>query len=76
MQLAKIVHDKQTSAFLSFLIGLGVAILLFHKPFQYKQKLGMPVHSIEGRPIRHGDKCFSYRTQDAACPISKNKIVE
>jgi hypothetical protein len=76
MQLAKIVHDKQASAFLSFLIGLGVAVLFFHKPFQYKQRLSVPVHSIEGKPIRHGDKCFSYRTQDMACPISQNKIVE
>jgi hypothetical protein len=73
MQLAKIVHDKQASAFLSFLIGLGVAILFFHKPFQYKQRLSLPVHQIEGKHIRHGDKCYSYYTEDTLCPlVNKN----
>jgi hypothetical protein len=73
MQLAKIVHDRQTSAFLSFLIGLGVAVLMFHKPFQYKQRLSLPVHQIEGKHIRHGDKCYSYHTEDTLCPlVNKN----
>jgi len=73
MRIEKILQTKESAAFLSFLIGLGVAILFFHKPFQYKQRLSLPVHRIEGKHIRHGDKCYSYHTEDTLCPlVNKN----
>ncbi len=69
IQLVDIIHNSRTSAFLSFLIGFGLMVLLFHKPFQVKQGLSLPVSKIEGRVVRHGDKCYSYQAKDSLCPL-------
>ena len=71
IDVAKILHDKKAAAFLSFIIGLGVAVLLFHKPFGYQQALSIPVADIEGKTVRVGEKCYSYTSEDVECPSSK-----
>jgi hypothetical protein len=71
IDIAKIVHDKKAAAFFSFIIGLGIAVLLFHKPFGHQQALSMPVADIEGKPVKVGGKCYSYTSEDVKCPSSK-----
>lgn len=65
--LLKILHDKDSIPFLSFLIGLGVVVLLFRKPFGFQQFLSLPVSSIEGKVVRVGEKCYSYTAEDSLC---------
>lgn len=65
--ITKILRDKKTSGFFSFIIGMGLAVLLFHKPFGYKQYLSIPVAEIEGKPIKSGDKCYKYTSEDVKC---------
>lgn len=72
IEFSKLLHDKKSIAFLSFLIGLGVTVLFFHKPYGSHQFLSIPVASVEGKIVRHGDKCYSYVSQDCLCP-SVNK---
>jgi hypothetical protein len=67
IDISKILHDKRSVGFFSFIIGMGLAVLLFHKPFGYKQYLSMPVSEIEGRVIRVDGKCYSYKSEDAKC---------
>ena len=71
IDISKIVHDKKAAAFFSFVIGLGIAVLLFHKPFGHQQALSMPVADIEGKPVKINGKCYSYTSEDAKCPSSK-----
>ena len=59
--------SKETLPLLSFIIGLGVAILLFHKPFQSKAVLALPVHEVEGKNIKINNKCYQYNAEDAQC---------
>lgn len=58
---------------MSFIIGLGVAIMLFHKPFQTRSMLAMPVGDIEGKVISFGKKCYTYHAEDARCEIPPSK---
>jgi hypothetical protein len=65
--------SKETLPLLSFIVGLGVAILLFHKPFQSKVTLSLPVHEVEGKVVEIGNKCFQYHAEDAQCEILPSK---
>jgi len=61
--------SKETLPLLSFIVGLGIAILLFHKPFQTRKTLSLPVKDIEGKTIAFDKKCYQYHAEDAQCEI-------
>jgi hypothetical protein len=65
--------SKETLPLLSFIVGLGVAILLFHKPFQTRATLSMPLHEVEGKVVEVGKKCYQYHAEDAQCEILSSK---
>ena len=67
MGMSKIIHDKRAMIFFSFIIGLGVSVLLFHKPFGYKKYLSLPVSEIEGKTVKVDGKCYSYKSEDSKC---------
>lgn len=68
IDFAKLLHDKKAAALLSFLIGMGVVVLLFHKPYTSGQFLSIPVSEVEGKVVRHGEKCYTYMAEDCLCP--------
>lgn len=72
IDFGKLLHDKKGVAFLSFLIGLGIAILLFHKPYTSGQYLSLPLSAVERKVVKHGEKCYTYMAEDCLCP-SVNK---
>lgn len=65
--------SKETLPLLSFIVGLGVAILMFHKPYENRAILSLPVNEIEGRVISSDGKCFKYNAEDARCEILSSK---
>lgn len=65
--------SKDTLPLLSFIVGMGFAILLFHKPFQTRKTLSLPVKDIEGKTIKSDNKCFQYHAEDAKCEILSNE---
>jgi hypothetical protein len=67
IDFAKLLHDKKGVSFLSFLIGMGIVILFFHKPYDSKRFLSIPVSEIERRVVKHGDKCYTYVAEDCLC---------
>lgn len=73
IDFGKIVHSKQTIPFISFIIGMGMTVLLFHKPYVHKKYLEIPVSKIEGKVVKHDDKCYIYRSQDVKCVEENNK---
>ena len=72
IDISKILRNKKSANFFSFIIGLGLAVLLFHKPFGFKQYLSLPVSEIEGKVIKVNDRCYSYRSEDVKCCDNKN----
>jgi hypothetical protein len=65
--------SKETLPLLSFIVGLGVAILMFHKPYENRAILSLPLSEIEGRVIASEGKCFQYNAEDAQCEILSSK---
>ena len=73
IQLTKLLHNPQSIKVLSFLVGMGVAVLMCHKPIPHKTMLGLPVSDIEGKVVSVGGKCYSYSAEDSPCEISATK---
>ena len=68
IEITKILHNKNSVPFISFIIGLGVVILLFSKPFGSQKFLSLPVADIHGKVVKVGEKCYSYTAEDSLCP--------
>jgi hypothetical protein len=73
IQISKLLNNPQSSKVLSFLIGMGVAGLLFHKPLSFEKTLALSVEEIEGRVVPNGGKCYSYVAEDCPCEKSVAK---
>jgi len=67
------IITRDTLPLLSFIIGFGVAIMLFHKPFQFKKVLSLPLSEIHGKTIRVDGKCYKYSAEDTQCEILSSK---
>ena len=65
--------SKETLPLLSFIVGLGLAVLFFHKPFQTKPMLPISLVEIEGTTIKSNKKCYRYHAEDAQCEILTSK---
>ena len=76
MMLAKVIQifrNEKAAPLLSFIIGLGVIVMLFHRPILVIPTLSMPVSEIVNKPVRQGDKCFRYHAEDSQCEILPSK---
>jgi hypothetical protein len=73
LQIGKLLRNPQSIKVLSFLIGFGVVVLIFHKPISTVLSLGAPVADIEGRIVKQEGKCYAYHAEDVACEISPSK---
>lgn len=61
--------SKETLPLLSFIVGMGIAVIMFHKPYQSRATLSLPVNEIEGKIVKVDGKCFKYHAEDAQCEI-------
>ena len=64
-----IFRNQKAVPFLSFLIGMGITIMLFHRPIPIRQALSVSPTEIEGRVVRHGNKCIKNVAEDAECEL-------
>jgi hypothetical protein len=65
---------QRAAPFFSFIIGLGISVLLFHRDYAVIKTLGLPLPEITGRVVKVDGKCYRYRVEDASCEIpSSNK---
>jgi len=67
-----IVRNKETLPFLSFIIGMGLAVIIASKPKLVKPMLNIPVSQLEGRTIAYDGKCYKYHAEDAKCEILRS----
>ena len=73
IQISKLLHNPHSIKVLSFLVGFGIAVLLFHKPLNTERTLALSVEEIQGRVVPNGNKCFSYVAEDCPCEKSVSK---
>jgi len=55
--------------FFSFIIGLGLAVLVFHREYGVIKTLAVPVKETMNRVVKVDGKCYRYRVEDAQCEI-------
>lgn len=72
-KIVSILRSEKSAPLLSFIIGVGVAIMLFHKPILREVRLSLPLHEVHGKVVRSGTKCYQYLAEDAQCELSDSK---
>lgn len=68
-RIVGIFRNERAVPLLSFVIGMGLVIMLFHRPIPVRSALSVPTHEVEGRVVRHGEKCVKYVAEDAECEL-------
>ena len=58
---------ERGSPFFSFIIGLGLAAILFHRNFSTIRTLGLPLRETTEKVVKVDGKCYRYRVEDATC---------
>jgi hypothetical protein len=68
--IAEVIRSQRGKTFFSFLIGFGLVVLLFHRPFGKIATLALSPNDLEGKVVKTDGKCYEYRVEDASCEIS------
>jgi hypothetical protein len=64
---------QRNTPFFSFVIGMGVAVLLFHRNYSTIRTLGVPLEKTTDTIVKSDGKCYRYRVEDADCENMSNK---
>lgn len=67
-QVLKNPHARQ---FFSFLIGLGLAIVIFHRPQRVTNIPAVPPQEMMDKVVRMDGKCYRFSMEDAACKTTE-----
>lgn len=59
--------------FFSFIIGLGISVLLFHRKYAVVRTLALPITDVVDKVVRSDGTCYRYRVEDATCEISSKQ---
>ncbi len=60
----------KASAFFSFVIGLGLSVLLFHRSYSALRTPALPLKDVVDKVVRVDGKCYKYRVEDSNCETS------
>jgi len=58
---------ERGAPFFSFLIGLGIAVIVFHRQYSTIRTLGLPLKDTMDKVVKVDGKCYRYRVEDATC---------
>lgn len=61
---------RRAAPFFSFIIGLGISVLLFHRDYATIKTIALPLKDIVDRIVRVDGKCYRYRVEDSNCENS------
>lgn len=64
---------ERASPFFSFIIGLGIAAILFHRQFETIRTLGVSLKDATEKIVKVDGKCYRYRVEDANCENTSMK---
>jgi hypothetical protein len=62
---------NRASPFFSFIVGLGLSVLVFHRAYTSTQTLAIPLEKATDRVVKADGKCWRYRVEDADCETSR-----
>lgn len=65
--ISQILGNPDARMFFSFLIGLGVTVLLFHRPQPVTNYTAVPADELTEKVVRMDGKCYRFVMEDATC---------
>jgi hypothetical protein len=71
--IQNVLHNPKSEFFFSFLVGIGLSVMLFHRPIRWQKILAMNPSEIEGKVVKADGKCVTYRVEDTSCEITSVK---
>ena len=63
---------RRGSSFFSFIIGLGISVLLFHRNYSTLRTPALPLKDMVEKIVKVDGKCYKYRVEDASCETSSS----
>jgi hypothetical protein len=72
--LREILARPEANILFSFVIGLGLAVLMFHRPQHEMDVSAIPVAELKKMITRVDGKCYRYRIEDASCPELRTSL--
>jgi hypothetical protein len=67
LPITNVLH--RGAPFFSFIIGLGLSVLMFHRDYGVMKTLAVSVTDTINRTVKVDGKCYRYRVEDAECEI-------
>jgi len=71
MEISKVLKKPEANYLFSFVIGLGIAVLMFHRPQTEIDVCAVPLEDLKKMVTRVDGKCYRYRVEDASCPDAR-----
>jgi hypothetical protein len=68
--ISEILRKPEASMFFSFVVGLGISILMFHRPQSEILESAHTTDDLRATVTRIDGKCYRYRIEDASCPAA------
>lgn len=65
LKIVEVIH--KAAPFFSFIIGLGISVLLFHRDYSVMKTLALPLREIVEKTVKVDGHCYKYRVEDATC---------
>lgn len=69
MKIPIVEAIRRGGPFFSFVIGLGISVLLFHRDYAVMRTLAVPLKDVVEKVSKNDGKCYKYRVEDADCEI-------
>ena len=67
-RIAQALH--RAAPFFSFVVGLGIAAVLFHRKYDTINTVALPLKEVVDKVVRVDGKCYRYRVEDSNCENS------
>lgn len=68
MSIAEIIKNPKANIFFSFVIGVGLGVLLFHRTRSEYSVPAVPTDQLVNSINKVNGKCYRYRITDASEP--------
>jgi len=69
-RVARGIH--KAAPFFSFLIGLGISVIIYHRDYLSVKVPALPLKEIIEKVAKVDGKCYTYRVEDSACETSSS----
>jgi hypothetical protein len=70
MNVSSVLKKPEANYFFSFVIGLGLAVLMFHRPQTEVEVSAISPSKIREMVTRVDGQCYRFHVEDASCPAS------